>query len=169
MRNLLLLIVFLGLISGGAFAATAIQHPIDAEESACKSSAQNLEAWTRCTLKAANDWNREVDRYYSLLYKKLDKDSKAALYDNQKYWNLYKNNEYKIIDSLIDKDNDTKDRAIFRASQKRELIRTRANALRIYYSQTFPDDEHEKIEINNNQSRFQLDPMLQRGLRWLGF
>ena len=81
----------------------------------------------------------------------------------------YKNNEYKVIDSLQDKNNDTKERAVFRAVQKRDLIKTRAKSLRLYYIQTFPDDEHEKIEINNNQSGFQLDPMLQRGLRWLGF
>ena len=110
-----------------------------------------------------------MDKYYSLLYKKLSGDAKTALYDNQKYWNLYKNNEYKVIDSLQDKNNDTKERAVFRAVQKRDLIKTRAKSLRLYYIQTFPDDEHEKIEINNNQSGFQLDPMLQRGLRWLGF
>lgn len=169
MKKLLYLIVILGMSIGCAFAENNFEHPIDAQESACKTTAQNLDEWTRCTMKAANSWNREVDKYYSLLYKKLKGDAKTALYDDQKYWNMYKNNEYKVIDALADKDNDTKERVLFRASQKRELIKTRAHALKMYYAQTFPDDEHEKIEINNTKSGFQFDPMLQRSLRWLGF
>ncbi len=82
---------------------------------------------------------------------------------------MYKNKEYGVIDTLEDKDNETKERVMFRADRKRDLIKSRAQSLRMYYVQTFPDDEQEKIEINNNQSGFQLDPVLQRGLRWLGF
>ena len=156
MKKFLYFILVLGLTTGVTGAKEAFEHPVDIQESACKTGTQNLDEWTKCTLKAARAWNSEVDKYYSLLYKKLSGDAKTALYDNQKYWNLYKNN-------------DTKERAVFRAVQKRDLIKTRAKSLRLYYIQTFPDDEHEKIEINNNQSGFQLDPMLQRGLRWLGF
>lgn len=169
MKKFLYFILVLGLTTGVTGAKEAFEHPVDIQESACKTGTQNLDEWTKCTLKAARAWNSEVDKYYSLLYKKLSGDAKTALYDNQKYWNLYKNNEYKVIDSLQDKNNDTKERAVFRAVQKRDLIKTRAKSLRLYYIQTFPDDEHEKIEINNNQSGFQLDPMLQRGFCWLGF
>ena len=144
-------------------------NPIDAKESACKAEAKTLDEWTRCTLKAANAWTGEVDKYYSLLYKKFPDNAKQTLYDDQKYWNMYKNKEYGVLDALQDKDNETKERVMFRAAQKRDLIKNRAQSLRMYYVQTFPDDEQEKIEINNNQSGFQLDPVLQRSLRWLGF
>ena len=90
MKKLLYLIVILGMSIGCAFASEVSEHPIDAQESACKTAAQNLDEWSRCTMKAANAWNREVDRYYSLLYKKFTGDAKTALYDDQKYWNMYK-------------------------------------------------------------------------------
>ena len=71
-----------------AFAEQAFVHPIDAQESACKTGAKTLDEWTRCTLKAANAWTGEVDKYYSLLYKKFPDNAKQTLYDDQKYWNM---------------------------------------------------------------------------------
>ena len=100
------------------------------------------------------------------MYKKLQGDAKTALFEDQKYWNMYKNNEYKVIDALKAKDFDTKERAIFRANQKREIIKLRAAALRMYYAQTFPDDEQEKIDTNSD---YQPDNLLQQGLRLLQF
>lgn len=141
-------------------------HPIDTQESACKAEAKDLDSWVTCSLKAARAWNREVDKYYSLLYKKLEGEAKTNLFEDQKYWNMYKNNEYKVIDALKDKNFDTKERVIFRANQKRELIKLRAAALRMYYAQTFPDDEQEKLDINNTN---QPDNLLQHGLRLLQF
>lgn len=149
-----------------SFAESTNIHPIDTQESACKAEAKDLNAWTLCSLKAARAWNKEVDKYYSLLYKKLEGEAKTALFEDQKYWNMYKNNEYKVIDALKDKDFDTKERVIFRANQKRELIKLRATALRMYYAQTFPDDEQEKLDINNT---YQPDNLLQQGLRLLQF
>ena len=140
-------------------------HPIDTQESACKAEAKDINAWTLCSLKAARAWNKEVDKYYSLLYKKLEGEAKISLFEDQKYWNMYKNNEYKVIDALKSKDFDTKERAVFRANQKREIIKLRAAALRMYYAQTFPDDEQEKIDNNN----YQPDNLLQQGLRLLQF
>ena len=78
----------MGLTTGVTGAKEAFEHPVDIQESACKTGTQNLDEWTKCTLKAARAWNSEVDKYYSLLYKKLSGDAKTALYDNQKYWNL---------------------------------------------------------------------------------
>lgn len=141
-------------------------HPIDTKESACKANAKTLNEWVYCSLNAANDWSYEVDKYYSLLYKKLSGDAKTALFDNQKYWNMCKNNEYKVIDALQNKDEDTKERIIFRANRKRELVKQRAQALRMYYAQTFPDDEQEKIEINDT---YRSPTVLERGLRLLRF
>lgn len=141
-------------------------HPIDTKESTCKNNAQTLSDWTYCSLTAAKDWSYEVDRYYSLLHKKLTGDAKTALFDNQKYWNMYKNNEYKVIDALQTKEEDTKEHVIFRANQKREIVKQRAQALRMYYAQTFPDDEQEKIEINDT---YRTPTIIERGMRLLRF
>ena len=50
--------------------------------------------------------------------------------------------------------------------KKREIIKLRAAALRMYYVQTFPDDEQEKIDTNSD---YQPDNLLQQGLRLLQF
>ncbi len=166
MKRFLYILVLSIFAAMPSFAESTNIHPIDTQESACKAEAKDLNAWTLCSLKAARAWNKEVDKYYSLLYKKLEGEAKTALFEDQKYWNMYKNNEYKVIDALKDKDFDTKERVIFRANQKRELIKLRATALRMYYAQTFPDDEQEKLDINNT---YQPDNLLQQGLRLLQF
>ena len=120
MKKFLYFILVLGLTTGVTGAKEAFEHPVDIQESACKTGTQNLDEWTKCTLKAARAWNSEVDKYYSLLYKKLSGDAKTALYDNQKYWNLYKNNEYKVIDSLQDKTTIQK-RELFFVLYKKEI------------------------------------------------
>ncbi len=167
MKRFLYVLFLSGFLCLPSLAEETNIHPIDTQESACKAEAKNLDEWTMCSLKAARAWNREVDKYYSLLYKKLQGEAKTNLFEDQKYWNMYKNNEYKVIDSLKDKNFDTKERVIFRANQKREIIKLRAAALRMYYAQTFPDDEQQKLELNN--SNYQPDNLLQHGLRLLQF
>lgn len=166
MRRILYILFLFVLLEIPSLAEQAVIHPIDTKESACKANAKTLPEWTYCSLTAANDWSYEVDKYYSLLYKKLTGDAKSALFDDQKYWNMYKNNEYKVIDALQNKDEETKERIIFRANQKRELVKQRAQALRMYYAQTFPDDEQEKIEINDT---YRPPTILERGMRLLRF
>ena len=169
MKFKFLFITFLLLPFIAAPAMSETIHPIDKQEQECISQVKDLNARTVCTMKAARAWNFEVDRYYSLLYKKLPESARTTLFDDQKYWNMYKNNEYKILDSLKDAQNDTLSSVIFRSEQKRNLIKNRAQDLRMYYIQTFPDDEQEKIKTETAQDGFRLDPVLQRSLRWLGF
>lgn len=164
-----LLFTFLIFCAGVNFCSASEKvfiHPIDRQESACKQDAKTLEDWTKCTYIASRAWNSEVDKYYSLLYKKLTGEDKTNLFEDQKYWTMYKNYEIKILNSLYNKDFETKERLIFRSNQKRDLVKNRAEALRMYYIQTFPDDDKEKIEIN---SEYKPDNVLMRGLRYIGF
>ncbi len=140
-------------------------HPIDRQESECKQKASTMEEWTRCTYIATKAWNNEVDKYYSLLYKKLSGDAKTNFYDDQKYWNLYKNCEIKLLNALYDKDQETKEKLMFRSNQKRNIVKSRAEALRMYYIHTFPDDDKEKIKLN---SEYSPDNILIRCLHYIG-
>lgn len=162
----ILFILFASVIPAIAGESTKTIHPIDREESICRQSAKNLEDWTKCTYNATKAWNAEVDKYYSLLHKKLKGEEKTNFYENQKYWNLYKNHEIKLINGLYNKDNETKDRLIFRTNQKRDLAKKRAESLRLYYILTFSDDEKDKIQEN---SEYNPDNVLMRHLRLLGF
>lgn len=168
MKKLVYFLLVMCFTSNISFAeGTKYEHPIDIQESECKAKAQTTDEWTQCSLKAANAWSVEVDKYYSLLYKKLAKDSKTILFEDQKYWNMYKNNEFKLLNSLYNKDYETKDRAVYRAEQKRNIIKNRANDLRVYYIQTFPDDDKDKIEIKN--TNYRIAPVLQRAMHFFGF
>lgn len=152
--------------AGFVFAETPYIHPIDRQESTCKEKAKTLEEWTKCTYLASREWNKEVDKYYSLLYKKLPESDKNTLFEDQKYWNMYKNYEIRLLNSLYDKDNETKERLLFRTNQKRDIVKHRAESLRMYYIQTFPDDDKEKIQVN---SEYHPDNIIIRSLRYLGF
>lgn len=133
------------------FADESLVHPIDIQESACKVNAKTIDETVLCSLKAANSWSIEVDKYFSLLHKKFDGETKQAIYESQKYWNMHKNNDFSILNALIDEKNITKEKLIFCAEQKRDIVKQRANSLKLYYVQTFPDDEQEKI-INDYKS-----------------
>ena len=61
MKKFLYFILVLGLTTGVTGAKEAFEHPVDIQESACKTGTQNLDEWTKCTLKAARAWNSEVD------------------------------------------------------------------------------------------------------------
>ena len=154
------------LINAPAKSAEQTLHPIERDEAICRQSAKTTEDWTKCTYLATKAWNAEIDKYYSLLHKKLKGEQKTNFFENQKYWNMYKNHEIKLINDLYNKDNETKDRLIFRTNQKRDLSKKRAESLRLYYILTFSDDEKDKIQEN---SEYNPDNVLMRHLRMLGF
>jgi uncharacterized protein YecT (DUF1311 family) len=141
-------------------------HPIDQQEIVCKENAKNLTEWSQCTYNSSRAWNKEVDKYYSLLHKKLTGEAKTNLFESQKYWNMYKNNEIKVLYALYNKDYETPERLMYRANQKRNIIKNRAESLKLYYIQTFPDDEKEKIQ---NIKEYNPDNFIMRGLRFIGF
>lgn len=166
MKRLLLALLFLCFATGIVFAEEQYIHPIDNQEDICKKNTQSLEDWTKCSYNASKLWNNEVDKYYSLLYKKLPKEEKNILYENQKYWTLCKNNEIKLINSLYKEETETKDRLIYRTTQKKQIVKNRAIALRNYYILTFPDDDQEKIQ---KDIEYNPDNIFIRGLRYLSF
>ncbi len=166
MKRFLLTAFILGYFVSPVLSIEQTTHPIDKEEGICRQSAKTTEDWTKCTYNATRAWNAEVDKYYSLLHKKLKDEQKTNIYENQKYWTLYKNYEIKLINGLYDEQTETKEKLIFRSNQKRDLIKNRAEALRLYYILTFSDEDKEQIEIHKE---YNPDNLLMRGLRSIGF
>ena len=166
MKKLLFIFTVLCFSVCSVFAQEQYLHPIDRQENTCKANAKTLEDLTKCTYLASREWNKEVDKYYSLLYKKLPEANKTTLFDDQKYWNMYKNNEIRLLNALYNKDFETKERLLFRTEQKRDIVKYRAESLRMYYIMTFSDDDKEKLQVN---SEYHPDNIIIRGLRYLGF
>jgi len=143
-------------------------HPIDLQEANCRAVAQDTAQTVDCVAKSIQYWAYETSKYYSLLHKKLKGDDKTAIYESQKYWNLYKNNDFKVVNSLYSVDEETPERLILQAEQKRDVIRNRAVLLHSYYVQSFPetDNPDEKIPVN---SVYKPDNFVIRALRYIGF
>ena len=143
-------------------------HPIDIQEGNCRATAQDTAQVVDCVAKSIQYWAYETSKYYSLLHKKLKGDDKTAIYESQKYWNLYKSNDFKVVNSLYSVDEETPQRLIFQAEQKRDVIRNRAISLHSYYVQSFPETENpdEKIPVN---SVYKPDNFVIRALRYIGF
>jgi len=143
-------------------------HPIDLQEANCRAVAQDTPQTVDWVEKSIQYWAYETSKYYSLLHKKLKGDDKTAIYESQKYWNLYKNNDFKVVNSLYSVDEETPERLILQAEQKRDVIRNRAVLLHSYYVQSFPetDNPDEKIPVN---SVYKPDNFVIRALRYIGF
>ena len=71
MKLILLFIFVTNIVPSIAGESLQTIHPIDRDESICRQNAKNLEDWTKCTYIATKAWNAEVNKYYSLLHKKL--------------------------------------------------------------------------------------------------
>lgn len=141
MKRLFTVLFVLCAITGQAL---ALEHPIDTAYQACKAKALTPRDVEVCSVKAVWAWNREIDKYYSLLYKKFDGADKTAMFDSQKYWVMYKNNEFKIIDGLTATGVENDDKTDYRFIRKQEIMKERANSLRTYYARTFDEPDTEK-------------------------
>lgn len=137
-------------------------HPITQKEAACRAAAVEIDDTVSCINASARAWNSEVDRYYSLLHKRLIGESKQNIYESQRYWLLNKNFDVKVINSLNEFDTEAK--VIFRAEAKRDLAKNRAESLRLYYINTFSDDDTEKIQKG---SGYNPDNFFIRSVRYL--
>lgn len=143
-------------------------HPIELQETACRTNAQNPEQTIDCLAKSITNWSYEIAKYYSLLHKKLKGDEKTAIYESQKYWNLYKNNDFKVINALYDEEQETVERLICQVEQKRDILKNRAQTLHSYYVQSFPETENPDAKIPVN-TVYKPDNFIIRALRHIGF
>lgn len=182
MKNICKLFIALMLVSSCAWAEDAqitpisvepvveigTEHPIDLQEKACRAAAQNTEQTISCLANSIKYWSYETSKYYSLLHKKLRDENKTAIYDSQKYWNMYKNNDFKVIDAVYDKEYETPERIICQIEQKKDVIKNRAQSLHAYYVQSFPETENPDAKIPVN-SVYKPDNFVIRALRHIGF
>ena len=76
--------------------------------------------------------------------------------------------DFKVVNSLYSVDEETPQRLILQAEQKRDVIKNRAISLHSYYVQSFPETENpdEKIPVS---SVYKPDNFVIRALRYIGF
>ncbi|UPZ13645.1 lysozyme inhibitor LprI family protein [Flavobacterium humidisoli] len=127
------IITFL-LLSVVTFSQTKKENPIDVLESKClnKENISNAEM-CNCTIQARESWDKELNKYYSLLKTKLSKEAFETLKESQKQWLVYRDKEYAFISKYF---YEVKQGTMWYAvseSKKRDIVKTRAVELEGYY------------------------------------
>jgi len=134
MKNILtLIIVFLSVL---VFSQSKNQQEnvIDIEESKCfdKQDISNAEI-RKCTIKARDSWDKELNKFYNLLASKLPKDAFEILKASQKEWIIYRDKEFKFITKFY---YEVKEGTIWyniAENKKKEIVRNRALELQMYF------------------------------------
>jgi uncharacterized protein YecT (DUF1311 family) len=125
--------LFAGLNSFGQ-AKPDKQFPIDSLYQVCLDSAKNQNTFgmISCATKARDSWEKEMEKYLTLLDELLEPKEKETLKRNQDVWLAYRNGELLLSGTLYGKLSDMKYRAEAFHRQA-EIIRQRALDLKVYY------------------------------------
>ena len=123
--SLLLLLVLLPPI---ASAQETRKHPIDAALDICTEKEPHTAGMVRCTDIAYKKWDQELNKNYQTLMRELKPADKQLLKSAQLSWIAYRDNEFKLIDSIYDKIQGTM-YIPMRTDEKMQIVKQRALAL----------------------------------------
>lgn len=106
---------------------------IDKNEDACLQKAVSTADMLKCTTIANTAWDKEMNKYYNLLIKKLPTTQRTDLLKAQKAWLIFRDNDAGFVNSSI---RDGKQGTMYiniASGERRELVKQRAIQLRNYY------------------------------------
>ncbi|MEK7431668.1 MAG: lysozyme inhibitor LprI family protein [Cyanobacteriota bacterium] len=133
MKKIVLSFLFLFIINMNAFSIELYEkNKIDKNLEICLEKNSITQAQIECIDLAEKEWNLEMDKYYKLLLKKLDKKNTSKLIKSQNNWLFFKNEELKFIEELYK----NKQGTMFIPMQENEklrLIKDRVFTLKNYY------------------------------------
>ncbi|WP_343588441.1 lysozyme inhibitor LprI family protein [Flavobacterium sp.] len=130
-KVLVLSFMFLSIV---AFSQNKKENSIDALESKClnKENISNTDM-CNCTIQARESWDKELNKYYNLLKTKLPKETFETLKESQKQWLAYRDKEYAFISKYFYEVQQGTMWYAVAESKKREIVKTRALELEVYY------------------------------------
>ncbi|WP_159473506.1 lysozyme inhibitor LprI family protein [Chryseobacterium sp. 18068] len=107
---------------------------IDIEESNCfdKQDISNAEM-RKCSIKARESWDKELNKYYNLLSTKLPKDAFEILKASQKEWIIYRDKEFKFITKFYFEVKEGTMWYNIAENKKKEIVKNRALGLQMYF------------------------------------
>lgn len=134
MKNILtLIIVFLSVL---VFSQSKNQQEnvIDIEESKCfdKQDISNADM-RKCSIKARESWDKELNKFYSLLASKLPKDAFEILKASQKEWVIYRDKEFKFITKFYFEVKEGTMWYNIAENKKKEIVKNRTLELQMYF------------------------------------
>jgi uncharacterized protein YecT (DUF1311 family) len=113
----------------------AEEHIIDKHLRECLETSENQTTvgMTDCSMKAEEEWEKELNKNYDLLISKLSIDEKEKLKTAQKNWISYRNKEIEFASEMYINMQGTMWRIVL-ADRRTELTRQRALELKAYYN-----------------------------------
>lgn len=107
-------------------------YSIDKAEDACISKTSSTAGMLKCTAIAYDAWDKEMNKYYNLLMKKLPTEQKNELLKAQKSWLTFRDNDFTLINNSIEEKQGTMYLNIA-SGERREIVKQRALQLKEYY------------------------------------
>lgn len=104
------------------------KHPIDEALDICTDKDPSTGGMVRCTDIAYKKWDQELNKNYQTLMRKLKPVGKRLLKSAQLSWITYRDNEFKLIDSIYDNIQGTMYISM-RIDEKMQIVKQRAIAL----------------------------------------
>lgn len=131
--KLILASIFLFCSWGYAAAqSSAESHPIDDRLTTCIDNDPTTVGMCECAMKAQEEWDAELNKYYQKLKGVLDANGQTALRDAQRKWLEYRDLEFKLAEAYIGNMEGTMYRIIL-ADKKMAIVKARALELKDYY------------------------------------
>ena len=103
-------------------------NPIDKALDACTEKNPSTAGMVECTEIAYKKWDQELNKNYQALLRKLKPADKQVLISSQRSWIAFRDNEFKLIDSLYDQLQGTM-YIPMRYDARMEIVKHRALAL----------------------------------------
>ena len=126
--SLLLLFLLLPTITSAQETQGPTKHPIDAALDICMEKDPATAGMVRCTDVAFKKWDQEMNKNYRRLMSTLKPAGKRLLRSAQLSWIAYRDNEFKLIDSIFDDIQGTM-YIPMRIDSKLQIVKQRALAL----------------------------------------
>lgn len=130
MKRILLLIAFL--VAARMVSAQEVLI-IDQELEKCMDIAVSTSEMIECQVQAGAAWDRELNKYYQLYLSELNDEGKAVLKEAQREWIVYRDKEYKLIDSHYLRQLEGTMWHPVAAGEKVKIVKERALKLKGYY------------------------------------
>ena len=109
-------------------AQEAQKHPIDKALETCTDKDPSTAGMVSCTDAAYKKWDQELNKNYRTLMARLKPAGKQLLKSAQLSWITYRDNEFKLIDSIYDALQGTM-YIPMRIDEKMQIVKERALAL----------------------------------------
>jgi uncharacterized protein YecT (DUF1311 family) len=133
-RKIAVLSFAISLVALDAQVSAEKKYPIDIklEQWLAADSNQTTNGMVKCIRKAEKEWDGELNRYYQLLMKNLDTDSRHQLKTTQRHWLKYRDSEFKFQAALWRQSQGTIWKLVY-AEYQMQFVRQRVIWLMQYY------------------------------------